>query len=60
MFDKLLAIFALGLFIAFLAVIGIGVAGWDIKAVLIITALMATYDFWLDTFSKFRNGNGKH
>ena len=60
MLDKILAIFALGLFIAFLAVIAISVQGWDIKIVLIITALMATYDFWLSAFAKFRNGNGRH
>lgn len=59
MYDKYLAIFALALFIGFLAILGIAVQGWDIKIVLIITALMATYDFWLDAFVKPKNGNGK-
>lgn len=57
MYDKIFSVFALLLFIAFLGVLAVAVRGWDIKIVLIVTALMATYDFWLDAFRKPRNGS---
>lgn len=63
MYDRILAVFALLLFIGFLGVLAVAVKGWDIKIVLIVTALMATYDFWLDAFRKPKNGShhsGKH
>lgn len=59
MYDKILAIFALAAFIGFLAILAVAVEGWDIKVVLIITSLMATYDFWLDTFGKIKNSRTK-
>jgi len=55
MYEKFLAVFALCLFVAFLAVLGIWVEGIDIKIVLALTGLLAAYDFWLDAFK----GGGK-
>ena len=60
MYDKLLAIVALALYLAFIAILGYAVEGWDIKIVLIITGLMATYDFWLEAFRKIKNGKNGH
>lgn len=59
MYDKVLAVFALALFVGFLAILGVAVQGWDLRIVLIITAIMATYDFWRDAFVRPKNGNGK-
>jgi hypothetical protein len=58
MLDKIFAVIALALFIGFLAILGVAVRGWDLKIVLIVTAVMATYDFWLDAFANAKN-NGK-
>lgn len=60
MYDKLLAIVALALYLAFIAILGYAVEGWDIKIVLIITGLMVTYDFWLEAFRKIKNGKNGH
>ncbi|CFX64330.1 conserved exported protein of unknown function [Candidatus Filomicrobium marinum] len=60
MYDKLLAIFSLALYLAFIAILGYAVEGWDIKIVLIITGLMVTYDFWREAFSKIKNGSKGH
>ncbi len=57
-FDKAVAIFALGFFISFLAIVGVWVDSISLRVVLIGAALMATYDFWLDAFSAKSNGNG--
>ncbi|MGD9785591.1 MAG: hypothetical protein AB7E80_07805 [Hyphomicrobiaceae bacterium] len=57
MYDKLLALISYALFVAFLAILGIWVESVSLKLVLIITALMCGYDFFLDAFSR-KNGNG--
>lgn len=58
MYEKLLAIIALGLFAVFLGIIGYRVQEWDLRIVLLISFGLATYDFWLDAFSGKKNGNG--
>ena len=61
MFDKLMALFSFALFAVFLAVLGIWVESVSLKVVLIITALMCAYDFWLDAFSsKKSDGDANH
>lgn len=59
MYDKILALFSFVMFAVFLAILGIWVESISLKMVLIITALMCAYDFWLSTFAKRKNGNGK-
>ncbi len=58
MYDKILAFISLAAFAVFLAILGIWVESLSLKIVLIITALMCAYDFWLDAFSSRKNGNG--
>ncbi len=48
--NKIFAIVGLVLFGTFIGIIGWFVEGIDIKIVLIIAMVMATYDFWLDAF----------
>jgi len=60
MYDKILAIAAMIIFLTFLGILGVWVEGWDIKLVLILTAAMATYDFWLDAFRNATGRNAPH
>ena len=62
MYDKILALVSFALFAIFLAILGIWVESMSLKIVLIITALMCGYDFWLDAFSATnkKNGNAGH
>ena len=60
MYDRILALFSFALFAIFLAILGIWVESVSLKVVLIITALMCGYDFWLDAFSRKKNNNGGH
>ena len=46
MYDKMLAIFALASFAAFLAVLGIWVESTALRVVLGVTVLLAAFDFW--------------
>lgn len=59
MYDKILALFSFVAFAVFLAILGIWVESLSLKVVLVITAVMCGYDFWLDTFATRKNGNGK-
>ncbi|MGD9669520.1 MAG: hypothetical protein AB7U75_10750 [Hyphomicrobiaceae bacterium] len=59
MYDKILAISTFVAFAVFLAILGIWVDSMSLKIVLVITALMCGYDFWLEAFSSRKNGNGK-
>jgi len=56
-YDRAVAASALGLFTAFLLILGIWVDSLSLRVVLLIAVAMAAYDFWLDAFSK-KNGNG--
>ncbi len=62
MYDKILALVSFAMFAIFLAILGIWVESMSLKIVLIITALMCGYDFWLDAFSakSKKNGNSGH
>ncbi|MBU1212858.1 MAG: hypothetical protein KJ587_16535 [Alphaproteobacteria bacterium] len=59
-YDKVVAVFSVGSFIGFLLVIEISVESPSLRVVLLLAALMAAYDFWLDAFAakKKDNGNG--
>ncbi len=50
-FDRVVAVASLGALATFIAIVGIQVESWSLRIVLIVTALMAAYDFWLDAFS---------
>lgn len=54
-YDKILAVIALSLFVAFCAIIVIWVMEWDLKIVLLIAIGMAAYDFWQEAFKKKSN-----
>ena len=56
MYDKLLAIIALALLAGFLAVIGLWVESTSLRMLLVVTALLAAYDFWR---THVRSGRGK-
>lgn len=55
-YDRVIAVSALGFFVAFLAIVGLWVDSISLRIVLIIAGLMAAYDFWLDAFSAKNNG----
>ncbi len=57
-FDRVVAVFALGFFVAFLAIVGLWVDSISLRIVLVIAGVMAAFDFWLDAFSKKSNSNG--
>lgn len=59
MYDKILALVSFVLFAIFLAILGIWVESLSLKIVLVITAAMCAYDFWLDT-SKGKNGGASN
>ncbi len=56
-YDRAVAVGALALFGSFLLIIGVWVESISLRVVLVIAFAMATYDFWLDAFSR-KNGNG--
>lgn len=56
-YDRAVAVSALALFGSFLLIIGIWVESISLRVVLLLAFAMATYDFWLDAFSR-KNGNG--
>lgn len=56
-YDRISALAALGGFVTFLAIVGIQVESISLRVVLIASALMATYDFWLDAFRRTPNGD---
>lgn len=56
-YDKAVAVSSLALFGSFLLIVGVWVDSISLRVVLLIAFAMATYDFWLDAFSK-KNGNG--
>lgn len=56
-YDRAVAVSALALFGSFLLIIGVWVESISLRVVLFLAFAMATYDFWLDAFSK-KNGNG--
>lgn len=51
MFDKLVALASLLLFVISLGVLVWLVEGWALKIILAASIAMAAYDFWLDAFS---------
>ncbi|KUO56253.1 MAG: hypothetical protein APF80_15330 [Alphaproteobacteria bacterium BRH_c36] len=57
-FDKVVAVFAVGSFIGFLLVLELAVESLSLQIVLILAALMAAYDFWLDAFASKKKDNG--
>ena len=57
-YDKAVAVSALALFGSFLLIVAVWVESISLRVVLLIAFAMATYDFWLDAFSK-KNGNGR-
>ena len=57
MYDKILALVSFVLFAIFLAILGIWVDSISLKVVLMITAAMCAYDFWLDTSKGKSGGN---
>lgn len=57
MYEKLLAVFALIIFGAFMGILAWWVQAIPLQIVLLITFLFAAYDFWLDAFSAKKNGN---
>ncbi len=57
-YDKAAALSSLALFGSFLLIVGVWVESISLRVVLLIAFAMATYDFWLDAFSK-KNGNGR-
>lgn len=50
LYDKIIAAIGLMLFAVFLGIIFWKVAEWDLRLVLILAVVMATYDFWRDAF----------
>lgn len=58
-YDTVVAIFSVGSFIAFLLVVEVWVESLSLRIILIISALMAAYDFWLDIKAARKNENGK-
>lgn len=59
-FDKVVAVASVGSFIAFLVIVGLWVDSISLKIVLMLSGLMALYDFWLDAFTTKKNGNGNN
>lgn len=52
MLDKFLAIFWYAMFLTFSLVVIFFIKEVDLIIVVIAVAIMAAYDFWLETFSK--------
>ena len=50
MFDKLMAIVSILLFVASIGILGWWVESWALKIILAGSVAMAAYDFWLDAF----------